>query len=297
MNKIKNVLSLFDGMSCGQIALNKVGVKYENYYAAEIEDHAMKVTQANYPNTIQLGDVTKIDGTKLPKIDLLIGGSPCQSFSTAGKMEGFNGKSGLFWEYVRLLKETKPKYFLLENVVMKKEWEEIINNAMGVKPIKINSKIFTPQSRNRLYWTNIPIAEWPESKNLKLKDILEKDVPKVYDVTQKRMTTFAKFNQGNLVWKENEIVRLQLGKGQQNLVCRWDGISGCLIAGYNHNGKYFTMVEDPHGRIRYMTPTEVEALQGVPKNYTNHISETKRYTVIGNGWNVPTIEHIFKGLL
>jgi len=121
-----NVLSLFDGMSCGQIALNKAEIKIDNYYASEIDKYAIKVTMKNFPNTIQLGDVCKLETTSLPKIDLLIGGSPCQSFSNAGKGKGFDGKSGLFWEYVRILKETKPKYFLLENVVMKKEWEAVI---------------------------------------------------------------------------------------------------------------------------------------------------------------------------
>ena len=136
------VLSLFDGMSCGQIALNRAGISYGKYYASEIDKHAIKVTQHNYPNTIQLGDVTQLKGSDLPRIDLLIGGSPCQSFSNAGKGEGFDGKSGLFWEYVRLLKEVKPTYFLLENVKMKKEWQDIISEALGVEPIEINSKFY-----------------------------------------------------------------------------------------------------------------------------------------------------------
>jgi site-specific DNA-cytosine methylase len=115
-----NVLSLFDGMSCGQIALNRIGIKYDNYFASEIEEAPIKVTQYNYPNTKQLGSVLNVKGSNLPKIDLLIGGSPCQSFSNAGKGEGFNGKSGLFWEYIRILKEVQPTFFLLENVKMKK---------------------------------------------------------------------------------------------------------------------------------------------------------------------------------
>lgn len=136
-----NVLSLFDGLSCGQIALNRAGVKYDNYYASEIDQYAIKVTQHNYPNTIQLGDIHNIKGTELPYINLLMGGSPCQSFSSAGNRTGFDGKSGLFWEYVRILNEVKPKYFLLENVKMKKEWEEIITKEMGVEPILINSNL------------------------------------------------------------------------------------------------------------------------------------------------------------
>ena len=130
-----NVLSLFDGISCGQIALNRAGIKYENYYASEIDKYAIQVTQSNYPNTIQLGNIVELKTDNLPKIDLVFGGSPCQSFSNAGKGEGFDGKSGLFWEYVRVLNEVKPTYFLLENVVMKKEWENVISEALGVKPI------------------------------------------------------------------------------------------------------------------------------------------------------------------
>ena len=121
-----NILSLFDGMSCGQIALNKIGIKYDNYFASEIDKYAIQVTQKNYPNTVQLGDVKKIIGSDLPEINILMGGSPCQSFSNANSSpSGFDGKSGLFWEFVRLLKETSPKYFLLENVIMKKEWENM----------------------------------------------------------------------------------------------------------------------------------------------------------------------------
>ena len=136
-----NILSLFDGMSCGQIALNRAGIKYDAYYASEIDDKAIKVAKHNYPNTIHIGDVVKINTSTLPKIELLIGGSPCQSFSTAGNGTGFNGKSGLFWEYARILKEVKPTYFLLENVKMKKEWRDIISNELGVEPIEINSKL------------------------------------------------------------------------------------------------------------------------------------------------------------
>jgi len=132
-----NVLSLFDGMSCGQIALNRIGIEYDNYFASEIDKHAIKVTQTNYPNTIQLGDVTKIKGSDLPKIDFLIGGSPCQGFSFAGKQLNFDDpRSQLFFEFVRILKECKPKYFLLENVKMKREYEDIISDALGVYPIE-----------------------------------------------------------------------------------------------------------------------------------------------------------------
>ena len=167
-----NVLSLFDGMSCGQIALNKAKIKYDNYFASEIDKHAIKITQINYPNTRQLGNVTSIDGTKLPKIYLLMGGSPCQSFSNAGLRNGFDGKSKLFWEYVRILKETKPTYYLLENVKMKKEWQDIISKELDIQPIEICSSNFSAQQRKRLYWTNIPTNSQIPTSNEVIADIL-----------------------------------------------------------------------------------------------------------------------------
>jgi len=169
-----NVLSLFDGMSCGQIALNRLGIKYDNYFASEIDKYAMKVTEANYPNTRQMGSVEFINGVNLPKIDLLFGGSPCQGFSFAGKQLNFSDpRSKLFFEFVRILKETKPKYFLLENVKMKKESQNIITEYLGVEPIEINSNLVSAQNRRRLYWTNIPGVEQPKDKEIYLKDIIE----------------------------------------------------------------------------------------------------------------------------
>jgi DNA (cytosine-5)-methyltransferase 3A len=162
-----NVLSLFDGMSCGQIALNKLGIKYDNYFASEIDKYAIKVTQNNYPNTKQLGNVVDVKGKDLPKIDLLIGGSPCQGFSFAGKQLNFEDhRSKLFFEFVRLLEECKPKYFLLENVNMKQEYQDIISKYLGVKPILINSNLVSTQNRRRLYWTNIPNINQPKDKNI-----------------------------------------------------------------------------------------------------------------------------------
>ena len=211
-----NVLSLFDGMSCGQLALNRLGIKYDKYYAAEIEKHAISVTMANFPDTIQLGDVRNVKASDLPKIDLIMGGSPCQSFSFAGKMKGmstkdekqilslehymelksqeyeFEGQSYLFWEYMRLLNELKPKYFLLENVVMVEKWEKVLTKAIGVSPIKINSNLVSAQNRKRLYWTNIGMEasglfgemtsaiKQPEDKGILLKDILQDNPNAVY---------------------------------------------------------------------------------------------------------------------
>ena len=167
-----NVLSLFDGMSCGQIALSKLGIEIDNYYASEIDKHAIAVTMHNFPNTKQVGSVTELKG--IDNIDLLIGGSPCQSFSNAGLRNGFDGESKLFWEYARVLKETKPKYFLLENVKMKQEWQDIISNELGVKPIEICSSLFSAQQRKRLYWTNIDVdlSKLPNSNEV-IADVLE----------------------------------------------------------------------------------------------------------------------------
>jgi len=169
-----NVLSLFDGMSCTQIALNRMGIRPSTYFASEIDPYGIKVTQANFPDTIQVGDVTKLKSADLPQIDLLVGGSPCQGFSFAGKQLNFDDpRSKLFFEYVRLLKELKPKYFLLENVNMKQEYQDIISDALGCKPIDLNSNRVSAQNRRRLYWTNIPVRDLPENKHIYLKDILE----------------------------------------------------------------------------------------------------------------------------
>jgi len=173
-NKSINVLSCFDGMSGGQIALQRAGIKVGNYYASEIDKFAIAVTQFRFPKTIQIGNIVDVTKDKLPKIDLLIGGSPCQGFSFAGKQLNFEDpRSKLFFEFVRLLKELKPKYFFLENVKMKKEYQQIITDLLGVEPIEINSALVSAQNRKRLYWTNIPNVSQPEDRGIILKDILE----------------------------------------------------------------------------------------------------------------------------
>lgn len=215
------VLSLFDGMSCGQLALQKLGIKVKQYYAAEIDKHAIQVTQHNFPNTIQLGDVTKVFAKDLPKIDLLIGGSPCQGFSFAGKQLAFDDpRSKLFFEFVRLKNECNPTYFMLENVKMKKEFELIISKYMGVAPIEINSALLSAQNRVRLYWTNIANEPYglfgdmvctipqPKDKGILLRDILETDVPDKYYLSDKMLAYFknraANFNQGKVNVREEE---------------------------------------------------------------------------------------------
>ena len=280
-----NVLSLFDGISCGQVALNRMGIKYDNYYASEIDKHAIQITQYNYPNTIQLGDVTNIKGDDLPKIDLLIGGSPCQSFSNAGNGSGFEGKSGIFWEYVRLLEELKPTYFLLENVKMKKEWIKIITEAIGVELIKINSNLLAAQNRERLYWTNIPNITQPENKNIFIEDILDDEFDEKYWLKP----------------RNSELLR--------NKVDLTNAPNVCCIDVYNKKFKVdrkSPTLTLPHhnslrlyqnGRIRKLTPEECEKLQTLPVGYTNAgVSDIHRYSSIGNGWTVDVIAHIFGGL-
>lgn len=255
-NKGINVLSLFDGMSCGQQALERCGIVVDNYFASEIDKYAIQVTMHNYPNTKQLGSVINVDGYSLPKIDLLIGGSPCQSFSFAGKRKGmatkceveiltlehylelkkegyeFEGQSYLFWEFMRLLNETKPKYFLLENVIMGEKWEKILNRAIGVNAIEINSALVSAQNRRRLYWTNIglepgglfgdlvSIIKKPKDKGILLKDILEKEVDKKYYLSDK-MIDF-------LNSRNKETVNIS-------------GKSSCFTAGGNSGGLHSQM--------------------------------------------------------
>jgi DNA-cytosine methyltransferase len=241
-----NVLSLFDGLSCGQIALKEAGFKVENYFASEIDKYAIQVTKHNFPNTIHLGSVVDVDGYKLPKIDLLIGGSPCQSFSFAGKRKGmstkceteiltldhylklksegfeFEGQSYLFWEYMRLLNEVKPKYFLLENVEMGEKWEKVLSRAIGVNGIHINSALVSAQNRKRIYWTNIgmepgglfgdmvSIIPQPKDRGILLKDILESEVDEKYYLSERMINSFKiktqhfKDNGGGFCFKPTE---------------------------------------------------------------------------------------------
>jgi len=200
-----NVLSLFDGISCGRVALERAGVNVNKYYASEVDKYAIKVAQNNYPDTMQIGDVKKVKGSALPKIDLLMGGSPCQGFSFAGKQLNFDdSRSKLFFEFVRILKEVKPKYFLLENVRMKKEFQDIISSYLGVEPIEINSNLVSAQNRKRLYWTNIPDIEQPTDKNILLKDIVHEKVDICYSACTKDGKSYALTATYNgAVWKNS----------------------------------------------------------------------------------------------
>jgi len=299
-----NVLSLFDGISCGQIALNKANIQYDNYFASEIDKNAIKVTQHHYPNTIQLGDVTKIEFIA-SKIDLLIGGSPCQGFSFAGKQLNFDDpRSKLFFEFVRLINECKPKYFLLENVVMKKEYEDIITEYLGVAPIKINSSLVSAQNRVRLYWTNIPGVGVPEDRGITLNDVLEIDSNDNPAAIRGR-----RLNKATIIGRRlNEA-------GKRNDYNKDIPITQCLevrATNTNKSNCLTTVDKDnvltplPIGRhpnafkdklpFRYYSLLEYERLQTLPEGYTNVVSTSQAKKMIGNAWTVDVIAHIFSYL-
>jgi len=286
-----NVLSLFDGMSCGQIALNKLGVKVDNYFASEIDKYAMQITQKNYPNTKQLGSVVYLKGSDLPKIDLLFGGSPCQDLSKAktnGK--GLSGdSSGLFWEYLRLLKELNPKYFLLENVVMKQEWSDIISKELGVEPVEINSNLVSAQNRRRLYWTNIPNIEQPKDKGILLGDIIYDDTYKVF--TDERITKTKKITKNYIKW---DLSGKKYWSQQDRAYFKENKV--CTLPKANPVNKLNILLDYDNDIYRRMHPIEAERCQNVPDNYTSGVSDNKRLEMIGNGWTVNVIAHIFKNI-
>lgn len=319
-----NVLSLFDGMSCGQIALDKLGITPKNYFAAEIDKHAIKVAKANYPDMVHLGDVREVQ-TKhgglhawlhsfgdLYDIDLLIGGSPCQGFSFAGKQLNFEDpRSILFFEYVRLLKALKPKYFLLENVRMKKESQDIITEYLGVEPIEINSNLVSAQNRRRLYWTNIPFEGLPEDKGIMLADILEdgftdrdksycldasyykgggaSNVRLYFEKSRRQIV----FGSGTNKLEQPRIIQTPRGFNKGGLKAK-DGKTPTLsTSSWQHNNH---LTFDEGLTWRKLTPVECERLQTVPDGYTDHVSNTQRYKMLGNGWTVDVIKHLFKPL-
>ncbi len=372
-----NVLSLFDGMSCGQIALNKAGVKYDTYFASEIDKYAIKVAQKNYPNTEQLGDVREIQGTYFTHhlvskpIDLLMGGSPCQGFSFAGKQLNFNDpRSKLFFEFIRIRDEVKPKYVLLENVRMSKSSQDIISAWLGFQPQAINSSTVSAQNRHRLYWFGKRVLREPkpsgdtygydaipippmEDKGIVLQDILENGIANdvMTNKEGKSHCITARYN-GAVWW--NSIQRKQrtmVQVGEADNIKGFDSIKRI----YSPSGKSPTLTTmqgghrepkvaigrivnrrlDEHGirkdnqlelpftkqlevsdgnksnclttftkdnvlvdgmQWRKLTPIECERLQTVPDNYTNHVSNSQRYKMLGNGWTVDVITHIMKGI-
>ena len=277
-----NVLSLFDGMSCGQIALQKAGIKVNQYFASEIKPHAIKVTQHNFPNTIQIGSVLDVKASDLPKIDLLIGGSPCQDFSSANKEKlGLQGeKSGLFYEYLRLLKECEPKYFLLENVAMDDYSYAAISEMLGTYPTNINSELVSGQLRQRSYWTNIgpesfdlfgnrySMIPQPRNKKIKFQDVLENG------------------------YTDRLKARCILESESRPLVSK-----DKLFRRYNELGFINIVFDNPNceynENIRILTQTELERLQTVPEGYTSLLKRNDAACLLGDGWTVDVIAHIF----
>lgn len=387
-----NVVSLFDGMSCGRLALERAGLGVNVYYSSEVDKFAIQTANKNYPQDswTRLGDVRNIDPSIFAPVHLLMGGSPCQSFSFAGKQAGmstrdnaeiltldhylalksagfeFEGQSYLFWEYVRLLEAVRPKYFLLENVIMTKKWERVISGALDVEPIMINSALVSAQNRKRLYWTNIPGVSQPGDQGILLRDILEDG----FADRDKSLTLTATYHKGGSLKEYLEKSKRQLvirdkaqtitncyeKKTAENMVKRKEtGLivgairthgalkfknekSQCIDANYhkgpdNHRQRTFCIrvgeadikghdsirrVDAPEGKVptvttmgggnrepkvaldnvhwRKLTPLECERLQTVPDNYTEGVSKTQRYKMLGNGWTIDVIAHILRGI-
>ena len=307
MTKALNVLSLFDGMSCGRIALDRCGIPVNTYYASEIDKYAIEIAKKNYPDTIHLGDVCGVKGDDLADIDLLIGGSPCQGFSFAGGQLNFDDpRSQLFFEFVRIKNETQPKYFLLENVKMRKESEAIITELLGVEPIEINSNLVSAQNRKRLYWTNIPFDLNITDKNIKLKDIVEhgivdRDKSHCLDANYWKggnLTSYFEKSRRQLVFSEDGLCHVGLadvnGYDLMKRVYHIEGKAPTLNActGGNREPK----IALGETLWRKLTPLECERLQTVPEGYTEGVSNTQRYKMLGNGWTVDVVAHIFNGL-
>ena len=273
------VLSLFDGISCGMVALKRCGFDIESYDAYEIDKSAITISRKNYPEIKQHGSVVGADFTQYKGYDLLIGGSPCFGFSMAGQRLAFDDpRSALFFEFVRALKESCPKYFLLENVKMKKEHEKVITEYLGVEPILINSNLVSAQNRQRLYWTNIPNVDLPEDRGILLKDIIESDLG-LFPLSTAHLNAFLKSYPS---WKESPL----------------EGKSKPILASYYRQPPYCPYVrsEVTESGYRRLTPVECERLQNLPDNYTEGVSNSARYKTIGNGWTVDVIAHILKNI-
>ena len=283
-----NVLSLFDGVSCGRIALERANIKVDNYFASEIDKHAIKVSKDNYPDIIQLGDITKLNLDELPKIDLLIGGFPCQDFSFAGKGLNFEGERGkLFFELVKIKNKLNHQYFFFENVNMIKEWQKIINDNIGCEPIFINSRSVSAQDRKRLYWTNIPVKEITD-KNISWSDICE-DGFFAGAMRGRRINEFGKRDDYN---KDISI--------KQYIESRLDNKTNCLttvdkdnIASTERVGR----TELKNVIWRYLTRNEIERLQTLPDEYTKSVSLNQAGKLVGNAWTVDIIVEFFKNLI
>lgn len=294
------VLSLFDGISCGQVALERAGLLIDKYYSSEIDKYAIQITTKNYPNTIQLGDINSWENWNIDHPGLIIGGSPCQGFSYAGKQQAFDDpRSALFWKFVEVLQFYKPKYFLLENVRMKQEYLDIISDALGVEPVCINSSLVSAQNRIRYYWCNWPVTQ-PQDKQIYLKDIIE------YGVVDRNKSYCIDANYwkgGNLTNYFKKCRRQLIFKGLATNIKGFEsrrrvyGVEGKCPTLLAHSGGHtepkITVNESVY---RKLTPLECERLQTLPDNYTEGISNTQRYRALGNGWTVDVLASLFQGI-
>lgn len=283
-----NVLSLFDGISCGMVALERAGIQVDKYYASEIDPHAIKISEKNYPNIIRLGDVTKwrewdIDWAG---IDLLIGGSPCQDLCSCGSREGLSGvKSSLFFCYADILENIKRansrmKFLLENNASMTKENKDKISEIVGVQPVLINSNIFSAQDRKRLYWCNFNIYGLPDPCGKVLRDIVQPEIEKQeYNITER---IYAK--------KKGTLAYTKAWKNVRTL----DQKSKCLLTSQSISNTGATNIKYSDDLFYKLTPLECERLQTLPDGYTSGVSNTARYAAIGNGWTVDVIAHILK---
>ncbi len=301
-----NVLSLFDGISTGRLSLERAGVKVDNYFSSEVDTHCMKVSANNWPDIIQIGGVEEWKNWDLPKIDLIIGGTPCQGFSLAGKGLAFDDpRSKLFFTYVDILNALRVKNpdikFLLENVKMRKDYENAITDIMGVDPIRINSEVVSAQYRQRLYWTNIPQHHPIKREYVKLVDIVQSgwvDRDKAYCID-------ASYFKGSNLKQYIEKSRRQrvfekvdsLTEGEFELIYpnRTLQYSGTTLGELPVSTKVDTLVT-VQLISRSLTPIECERLQTLPDDYTAGVSNTQRYKMLGNGWTADVISHLFKGL-
>lgn len=313
-----NVLSLFDGIACGRLALQRANIQVDTYYASEIEKSSIKVALTNFPDIIEVGDVRNLNTKDFKDIDLMIWGSPCQNFSMAGKRQGmttkdkitidtldkylyykqqnysFEGQSYLFWEAIRLLKEIKPKYFLMENVNMADKWKSIITRELNVQPIEINSNLVSAQNRVRLYWTNIPNVSVPQDKHVQLKDILEtnKDWNKA-TIVGRRLNQEGKredYNKSIPISQYIEVRDTNTNKSNCLTTVEKDNVLTPLPIGRHKDAFKLNLP------FRYYSQTEYERLQTLPNGYTSCLSSSVAKKVIGNAWTVDVITHLLKGL-
>jgi site-specific DNA-cytosine methylase len=294
LKEIKNVLSCFDGISAVQQALVNGNIKYDNYYSSEIDKDSIIVTQKNFPNTIQLGDIRNLNGKLLKNINLLTAGSPCTDFSNMGKKRGmkttdniiiesldqyldlknkgfnFVGQSYLFWEYVRLKREIDPTYFLVENVIMKDMWKDIFTKELGVEPIRINSSLVSAQNRDRYYWTNIPNLSVPTDKGILLSDIIP----------------------GAIGAAKRGVYSKKEGRYVYPLQLRKDGKANCLVTNPYTTNRFI----NTYGDYNVIPPEVAETLQTIPVGYTDVLSKYKRYRALGNSMTVDVIGHIISNI-